>query len=101
MIFTKYSSLKKFFLFCFIFFFSFYYCSTDLKRQSEPSGLRPDTSSLVSFVFDSRSFVTHIVSKLKIIFTKLFSLPHIQNLAIDFSVSIDCLSLATIGMQTN
>ena len=27
--------------------FSCYYCSIDLKRQSEHSGLRPDTSSLV------------------------------------------------------
>ena len=30
--------------------FSFYYCSIDLKRQSEHSGLRPDTSSLVLFI---------------------------------------------------
>ena len=30
--------------------FPCYYCSTDFKRQSEHSGLRPDTSSLVVFV---------------------------------------------------
>ena len=29
-------------------FFSYYYFSIDLKRQSEHTGLRPDTSSLVS-----------------------------------------------------
>ena len=39
---------KKFFLFYFIEFFKCYYCSINLKRQSEYSGLRPDTSSLVS-----------------------------------------------------
>ena len=30
--------------------FPCFYCSIDLKRQSEHSGLRPDTSSLVQFL---------------------------------------------------
>ena len=50
MIFTK--NLKKILQFFFIFLhliFSFYFCFIDLKRQSEHSGLRPDTSSLVIF----------------------------------------------------
>ena len=41
---------KKFFLFYCIYFFGCYYCSINPKRQSEHSGLLPDTSSLVSFV---------------------------------------------------
>ena len=42
---------EKKFSFCFIsiIFFKCYDCSINLKRQSEHSGLRPDTSSLVSF----------------------------------------------------
>ena len=53
MIFAKNLKLKKnSFYFSYIqFFFSYYCCSIDLKRQSEHSGLRPDTSSLVSFVW--------------------------------------------------
>ena len=42
--------LDFFFFFHFIFFifiFTCYYCSINLKRQSEHSGLRPDTSNLV------------------------------------------------------
>ena len=41
---------KNFILFYFILFFSCYYCSINLKRQSEHSGLRPDTSSLVCLI---------------------------------------------------
>ena len=33
--------------------FPCYYCSIDLKRQSEHSGPRPDTSSLVHFYDDT------------------------------------------------
>ena len=40
--------LQKKILFCFITFIFFcYYCSINLIRQSEHSGLRPDTSNLV------------------------------------------------------
>ena len=38
---------KKIHYVLFDWFFKYYYCSINLKRQSEPSGLRPDTSSLV------------------------------------------------------
>ena len=40
---------KKIFFVLFHWFFKCYYCSINLKRQSEHSGLRPDTSSLVYF----------------------------------------------------
>ena len=40
---------KKFHFFLFFFIFYFYYCFINLNRQSEHSGLRPDTSSLVYF----------------------------------------------------
>ena len=45
---------KKFsILFCVIEFFNvIYYCSKNLKRHSEHSGFRPDTSSLVCFCSD-------------------------------------------------
>ena len=47
----KFSNLKKKFVFsfCFVTFnFLMLYCSINLKRQSEHSGLRPDTSDLVN-----------------------------------------------------
>ena len=50
MIFTKKNLFYPKFFFSFYFItinFSCYYCSIDLKRQSEHSGLRPDTSNLV------------------------------------------------------
>ena len=41
--------------------FPYYYCSIDLKKQSEHSGLLPDTSSLVSHLsFISLFFATRI-----------------------------------------
>ena len=42
---------KKFFILFYLIFLSClcYYCSINVKRQSELSGLRPDTSSLVYF----------------------------------------------------
>ena len=45
----KNSNFRKKILFDFFFqgIFKCYYCSINLKRQSEHSGLRPDTSSLV------------------------------------------------------
>ena len=52
MIFIKKNSnfrRKKIFIF-FIKFFKSYYCSIKIKRRSEPSGLRPDTSNLVNFM---------------------------------------------------
>ena len=46
----KFQILEKKFSFYFITFSFFcYYCTINLKRQSEHSGLRPDTSSLVFF----------------------------------------------------
>ena len=36
--------------------FSCYYCSIELKRRSEPSGLCPDTSSFVSIYVGRRSY---------------------------------------------
>ena len=52
----KFSNFRKKFVFLFV-LFNFYfflcclcfYCSINVKRQSELSGLRPDTSSLVFF----------------------------------------------------
>ena len=48
----KFQILEKkiffFILFYFLEFLKCYYCSINLKRQSEHSGLRPDTSSLVA-----------------------------------------------------
>ena len=41
---------KKFHFILFHLIFLFYYCSINFKRQSEHSGLRPDTSSLVTFI---------------------------------------------------
>ena len=52
MIFKKNFKFKKkssFYFISFI-FFMYYCCSINLKRQSEHSGLRPDTSSLVYFI---------------------------------------------------
>ena len=40
---------KKFHFILFHLIFLCYYCSINLKRQSEHSGLRPDTSSIVTF----------------------------------------------------
>ena len=48
----KCSNFRKNFFFDFVIFhwiFKCYYCSINFKRQSEHSGLRPDTSSLVHF----------------------------------------------------
>ena len=46
----KFQILEKKISFYFISlnFLCYYYCSINVKRQSEHSGLRPDTSSLVS-----------------------------------------------------
>ena len=56
MIFIKNFKLKKNSLYFISFIFLMYYCcSINLKRQSEHSGLRPDTSSLVWF-FSLRMF---------------------------------------------
>ena len=51
MIFIKNFKLKKkiHFILFHLFFFMFYCCSINLKRQSEHSGLRPGMSSLVCF----------------------------------------------------
>ena len=38
-------------------FLCYYCCSINLKRQSEHSGLRPDTSSLVVLTFDTKKIV--------------------------------------------
>ena len=59
MIFTKNLNFFFKFFFHFIFFFlqlnfSSYFCFIDLKRQSEHSGLRHDTSSLVVPTFDTK-----------------------------------------------
>ena len=49
----KFQILEKeiFILFYFVYFFKCYYCSINQKRQSEHSGFRPDTSSLVRIHF--------------------------------------------------
>ena len=47
--FAKISKLKKIYFILFTLNFLCYYCSIDLKRQSELSGPRPDTSSPVFF----------------------------------------------------
>ena len=53
---------------------SCYYCFIDLKRQSEHSGLRPDTSSLVQFQLFSANLDFFIVNTLRYfsILAKLF-----------------------------
>ena len=53
MIFTKISNFRKNFHFILfhLIFLCFYCCSINLKRQSENSGLSPDTSSLVIDLF--------------------------------------------------
>ena len=51
-----------FFIFFYYIFFLCYYCSINLKRQSEHSGLCPDTSSLV-FFFDLLSFIDFVKRK--------------------------------------
>ena len=43
---------KKIFILFLHLIFKCYYCSINLKRQSEHSGLCPDTSSLVLFHFN-------------------------------------------------
>ena len=43
----KFQKKKLHFILFQLIFFMFYCCSINLKRQSENSGLRPDTSSLV------------------------------------------------------
>ena len=45
---------KKLFHFFFHLFFDCYYCPINLKRQSEHSGLGPNTSSLVVPTFDTK-----------------------------------------------
>ena len=62
MISFKKIKFKKF-LFHFIllhFIFIGYYCSLNIKRQSEHSRLRPDTSSLVNFEFKTTVFLSDI-----------------------------------------
>ena len=56
MIFKKNSNFgKKNFHFILLhFIFIGYYCSLNIKKQSEHSGLRPDTSSLVFPTFDMK-----------------------------------------------
>ena len=49
-------NLKIFFHFISFSFFMLFFCSIDFKRQSEHSGLRSDTSSLVGVNFRSESF---------------------------------------------
>ena len=43
----KFQILEKIFILFHLIFLCFYCCSINVKRQSEHSGLRPDTSSLV------------------------------------------------------
>ena len=45
---------KNFIFYLLHLIFSCYYCSIDLKRQSEHSGTRPDTSSFVVPTFDTK-----------------------------------------------
>ena len=49
-------------------FFSCYYCSVKIKRQSELSGLRPDTSSLITYftveIKPNRTNVFHNITEL-------------------------------------
>ena len=56
MIFKKSSNFgkKKFHFILLHFIFIGYYCSLNIKKQSEHSGLRPDTSSLVFPTFDTK-----------------------------------------------
>ena len=49
---TKFQFWRKKISFNFIKFNFFCSCSINFKRQSEPSGLRPDTSSLVDFILE-------------------------------------------------
>ena len=67
MIFIKNFKLKKkFILFYFISFnfLCYYCCSINLRRQSEHSGIRPDTSSLVYLSVDLSSIKSnHIIFK--------------------------------------
>ena len=57
--FYKKSQIKKKNLFFLHLVFSCYYCFIDFKRQSEHSGLSPDTSNLVT----SAHFLKYKVSK--------------------------------------
>ena len=55
----KFSNFRNFFFHFILFHLIFlcclcYYCSINAKRQSELSGLRPDTSSLVVPTFDTK-----------------------------------------------
>ena len=55
MIITKNLKIKKMFSYILVpLKLSCYFCSIDLKRQSEHSGLRPDTSSLVVPILDTK-----------------------------------------------
>ena len=62
--FKKFQILEKKFSFYFISFnfLCFYCCSINLKRQSEHSGLRPDTSSLVLFAYSLFLCMTFVKS---------------------------------------
>ena len=65
MIFIKKFQIKKIHFILFQLIFLSYYCSINLKRQSEHSGLRPDPSSVVfSFKFNSNAhFCNHLIDQ--------------------------------------
>ena len=62
MIFKTISNFRKknFILFYYIFFIG-YYCSLNIKRQSEHSGLCPDTSTLVPLINRSAVYTVQVV----------------------------------------